>query len=101
MGMVCSINRPLLPGLSWRMRQRRIQVFTVETRHPVEVTALGSGRLLSSRSGAPAAMLMYQDAEGIRATLYLARNRGAEPSSFRFFSSAKGVLNLYTGLIAT
>jgi anti-sigma factor RsiW len=76
------------------------KVFTVETRHPVEMTALDSGhltawlskrlnirvsqadlsgagfksiggRLLSSRSGAPAAMLMYQDAEGIRATLYL------------------------------
>jgi len=94
-------------------------VFSVETHHPVEVTALESGhltawlskrlnipvtqadlsgagfkfiggRLLSSRSGAPAAMLMYQDAEGIRATLYLARNRGAEPSSFRFFSSSEG-----------
>jgi len=66
------------------------KVFTVETRHPIEVTALESGRLLSSRSRVPAAMLMYQDAKGIRATLYLARNRGAEPPSFRFFSSDEG-----------
>ena len=95
------------------------KVFAVETRHPVEVTAAESahltawlskrlnipvaqadlsgagfkligGRLLSSRSDAPAALLMYQDAEGVRATLYLAQNRGAGPASFCFFSSGEG-----------
>ncbi len=95
------------------------QVFTVDTRHAVEVTALESeymtaclskrlnisvvqadlsgagfqfigGRLLSSRIEAPAVMLIYQAAEGIRATICIARNRGAEPSSVPFFSSGEG-----------
>jgi anti-sigma factor RsiW len=95
------------------------QVSTVDLRHPVEVTALESehlttwlskrlnipvvqadlsgtgfevigGRLLFSRSAAPAVMLMYLDSEGIRVTICIARNRGAEPSSLRFFSSGEG-----------
>jgi anti-sigma factor RsiW len=44
------------------------------------------GRLLPGRNGAPSAMLMYQDADGRRATLYLGENSGTAPSSFRYFS---------------
>ena len=77
------------------------KVFTVETRHPIEVTALGSGRLLSSRSGAPAAMLMYQDAEGIGRRSISHETEGRSRHHFGSFLRMKGVLNLYTGLIAT
>jgi anti-sigma factor RsiW len=89
-------------------------VYVPEVRHPVEVSAderghlvawlskrlgtslpapdlapqgfeLVGGRLLPGDAG-PSAQLMYQDARGLRVTLYVARRDGATPSdtAFRF-----------------
>jgi anti-sigma factor RsiW len=88
------------------------RVFTVEVRHPVEVTAkeeahlvawlskrlgqpinapnledmgyaLVGGRLLSCSSG-PAAQFMYEAKGGERLTLYVARNLEGNDTAFRF-----------------
>ncbi len=91
-------------------------VFSVEVRHPVEVARadqghlvawlskrlahpvsapnleangfmLVGGRLLPTRQGAPAAQLMYEDADGRRITLYAARNAGGKEAAFRYFQT--------------
>src|SRR5690606_32247223 len=58
-----------------------------------ELEALGfelvGGRLLPV-AGAPGAMLMYENDQGDRATILLARNSGARDTAFQF-SSGKGV----------
>lgn len=89
-------------------------VYAVEVRHPVEVgeaerahmvawlskrltrpvaapdlTGEGfrliGGRLLPTRAGGPAAMLMYEDASGGRVTVYAADNRAGGEMAFRYF----------------
>ncbi|MGD9918165.1 MAG: anti-sigma factor [Paenirhodobacter sp.] len=96
-------------------------VYSVEVAHPVEVSAaeqdhlmawlskrlgrkliapdlsaqgfaLMGGRLLPADSG-PAAQLMYEDASGRRATLYIAAVAGKE-SAFRFAEGPDGVSSL-------
>lgn len=96
-------------------------VYSVEVRHPVEVGAsesehlmawlskrlgrtlaapdlsargfdLVGGRLLPSETG-PAAQLMYEDASGLRLTLYITAMPGNE-SAFRFARSEAGVSSL-------
>lgn len=91
-------------------------VYAVEVRHPVEVAAaeqahlvawlskrlsrpvaapslaaegfhLVGGRLLPGRSGAPAAQLMYENAEGLRLTIYAARNATGNEKAFRYFQT--------------
>jgi len=96
-------------------------VYTVEVAHPVEVGAdqsthlmawlskrlgrrlsapdlsaqgfaLVGGRLLPAEAG-PAAQLMYEDATGLRLTLYITAMAGDE-SAFRFSRGADGVSSL-------
>lgn len=98
-------------------------VYTVEVRHPVEVAAgdrahlvawlskrldtplrapdlaaqgfeLVGGRLLPGERG-PSAQLMYQDAQGLRVTLYVARNDAAGPASAFRFEQAGPVQSFY------
>lgn len=98
-------------------------VYVPEVRHPVEVAAgerahlaawlsrrleaplrvpdlaaegfeLVGGRLLPGEDG-PSALLMYQDAQGTRVTLYVARgDSGEHPTAFRFERSG-GVQSFY------
>lgn len=92
-------------------------VYVVEVRHPVEVAEaerahltkwlskrlaepiaapdlsgvgfqLVGGRLLPARAGAPAAQLMYEDADGARITLYAKRNSGGRETAFKVFRPA-------------
>lgn len=101
--------------------QRAHAVYAVEVRHPVEVGAqesahlmawlskrlglqltapdllaqgfaLVGGRLLPAEAG-PAAQLMYEDATGLRLTLYITAMPGSE-SAFRFARSTAGVSSL-------
>lgn len=99
------------------------RVYTVEVRHPVEVTAneeehlvkwlskrlgaplvapdltmngfsLVGGRLLPSGSGAVAAQFMYENAQGQRITLYLTGNLDRHDTSFRM-AEADGINVFY------
>lgn len=114
---------PVAIGKSALMAEAQVAyaVYSVEVRHPVEVGAaerdhlmawlskrlgrsltapdlsargfdLVGGRLLPSGSG-PAAQLMYEDASGLRLTLYITAMPGTE-SAFRFARSAGGVSSL-------
>lgn len=98
-------------------------VYAPEVRHPVEVAAgdrahlvawlskrldtplrapdlaaqgfeLVGGRLLPGERG-PSAQLMYQDAQGLRVTLYVARNDAAGPASAFRFEQAGPVQSFY------
>ncbi|MCX7227471.1 MAG: hypothetical protein NTW15_00370 [Burkholderiales bacterium] len=75
-------------------------VYVPEVRHPVEVSADQCGHLvawLSKRLGeqGPSAQLMYQDAQGMRITLYVSGGEGETAATAFRFDRAGAVQSFY------